>query len=86
MLRISLSNSKIACRVGFDCGKGAQLPDQRALGHFLEAQRGHDLIDVDFLIRRSAAGRSGQPAGSGISRTARDRRRSIVPSVVRPDR
>ena len=28
----------------------AQLPDQRALGHFLKAECGHDLIDIEFLL------------------------------------
>ena len=45
-----MSNSKIARRVGFGCGVGAQLADQRALGHLLEAQRGDDLVDVGFLV------------------------------------
>ena len=31
-------------------GKGAQLADQRALGHFLQAQRGDDLVDVGLLV------------------------------------
>ena len=43
MLRTGLSNSKIAR------GVGAQLADQRALGHFHEAQRGDDLVDVRLL-------------------------------------
>src|SRR5271157_2082762 len=31
-------------------GKIAQLPDQRALGHFLEAECGNDLVDIGFLL------------------------------------
>ena len=29
---------------------GAQLADQRALGHLLEAQRGDDPVDVGLLV------------------------------------
>jgi hypothetical protein len=32
------------------CCKGAQLADQRALGHLLQAQRGDDLVDVGLLV------------------------------------
>jgi len=57
-------------------GKGAQLADQRALGHFLQAQRGDDLVDVGLLVDDRLPVDLGRPGGSGTSRTARDRRRS----------
>ena len=31
-------------------GVGAQLADQRALGHLLQSQRGDDVVDVRFLV------------------------------------
>ncbi len=50
MLRISLVELEYRFASSILLGIIAQLPDQCALGHFLKAECGHDLIDIEFLL------------------------------------